>query len=271
MPRVLFWNVQRRQRDALVVSLVADLALDIVILVERPPYSRLSSLLAPSGFQRVSRSDRFTLIARQNIHLTRQSDPGLIDRAEFWRVAPTGEDDWPFALVHGPDRRNAPQDDTRRFLFGRVRETIRFLESALGHRRTVILGDLNANPYDPSVLGADGLHAIGARRVRGQTDRRIRNSQRVGFFYNPMWRLYGTDPAGDSGAASYYYREGSEATEPFWHMLDQVVIRPEFADRLPPTELRIVTTVGTEPLTDTDGRPDADVGSDHLPVTFLLR
>jgi hypothetical protein len=86
-----------------------------------------------------------------------------------------------------------------------------------------------------------------------------------------MWRLYGSDPAGDAGAGSYYYHGGSDATEPFWHMLDQVLIRPECADRLPPNELRLVTVTGTERLTDADGFPDAQLGSDHLPVTFLLR
>jgi hypothetical protein len=271
MPRVLFWNVRRKQLDALVLSLIASHASDIVVLVESPPRSRLPAFLAPAGWQRVGRSERFTVFAKQDIRFTRQPNPDVTDRVEFWRVEPTGQDDWLFVLIHGPDRRNAPQDDTRRFLFGRVRETIRFLESRLGHRRTVILGDLNANPYDPSVIGADGLHAIGARRVRGKTDRAVRSAGRSDFFYNPMWRLYGTDPAGDAGAGSYYYHGGYEATEPFWHMLDQVLIRPECADRLPPDELRIVSTAGTEQLTGVDGRPDSDLASDHLPVRFLLR
>lgn len=270
MPRVLFWNVRRQQLDALVLSMVAGQGLDVVVLLESPPRSRLPTLLAPLGWQRVSRSDRFTVAARQDIRFTRQPNPDVTDRVEFWRVEPAGRDDWLFALVHGPDRRNAPQDDTRRFLFRRVRETIRFLERCLGHRRTVVLGDLNANPYEPSVLGADGLHAIGARRVRSRTDRAVRTAGRSDFFYNPMWRLYGSDPAGDAGAASYYYH-GYEPTEPFWHMLDQVLIRPECADRMPPGELRLVTAAAATRLTDADGLPDAGAGSDHLPVTFLLR
>lgn len=147
---------------------------------------------------------------------------------------------------------------------------IRLLEARLGHRRTVILGDLNANPYDRSVLDAGGFHAIGVKQVRGQTDRAIRNSGRADFFYNPMWRLYGSDPTGDAAAGSYYYHGGYDATEPFWHLLDQVLIRPEYADRLPPGDLRLVTTAGGVPLVTADGRPDADIASDHLPVVFHL-
>jgi hypothetical protein len=196
-------------------------------------------------------------------------DPNATDRVELWQVAPTGEDDWLFALVHAPDRRNAT-DDTRRLLFSRLKETIRVLELRLGHRRTVVLGDLNANPHDPSVLSADGFHAIGVKSVRGQTDRAIRSAGRADFFYNPMWRLYGSDPTGDAGAGSYYYHDGYDANEPFWHMLDQVLIRPEHADRLPPDGLRILTTTGPTTLIDAHGRPDSNAGSDHLPVVFRL-
>ncbi|QJW97893.1 endonuclease/exonuclease/phosphatase family protein [Frigoriglobus tundricola] len=267
MPRVLFWNVQRKQLDSLVMALIADQTPDIVVLVETPPRSRLSAFLAPTGWQRVGRSERFTVLTRQTFRFTRLLNPDPTDRIEFWHVAPPAADDWLFALVHGPDRRNAT-DDTRRLLFDRFRAAIRELENLLGHRRTVILGDLNANPHDPSVLCANGLHAIGVRRVRGRTDRAIRNAGRADFFYNPMWRLYGSDPAGDSGAGSYYYHEGYDATELFWHMLDQVLIRPEYADRLPANMLRLVTSAGSTDLTTTDGHPDPAVGSDHLPVAF---
>jgi hypothetical protein len=269
MPRVLFWNVQRKQLDSLVLSLIAGQTPDIVVLVETPARSRLAAFLAPTGWQRVSRSERFTVFARQTIRFTRQRHPDPTDRVEFWHAEPANEESWLVALVHGPDRRNAA-DDTRRFLFGRTRETIRLLERQLGHQRTVILGDLNADPHDPSVLSADGLHAIGVKRVRGLTDRAVRSAGRADFFYNPMWRLYGTDPAGDAGAASYHYQGGYDASEPFWHMLDQVLIRPEYADRLPPNDLRILTTAGATPLTDADGRPDTNTGSDHLPVIFVL-
>jgi hypothetical protein len=269
MPRVLFWNVQRKQLDSLVLSLIVSQTPDIVVLVESPVRSGLARLLAPRGWQRVSRSERFTVFARQDIQFTRQPNPDPTDRVEFWRVEPTGEDDWLFALVHGPDRRNAT-DDTRRLVFGRARATIRLLEARVAHRRTVVFGDLNANPHDPSVLDADGMHGIGVKRVLGRTDRAVRNAGRSDFFYNPMWRLYGSDPAGDSGAASYHY-QGYNAVEPFWHMLDQVLIRPEFAARLPPDQLRILTAVGAVALIDAAGHPDHDLGSDHLPIVFELR
>jgi hypothetical protein len=270
MPRVLFWNVQRKQLDSLVMSLIAGHSLDIVVLVETLARSRLAAFLAPSGWERVSRSERFAVFAKRAIRFHRRESDAISDRVEFWHVEPAGEDDWLFALVHGPDRRNA-SDDTRRLFFDQLRAAIRDLERQLGHQRTAVIGDLNANPHEPSILAANGMHAIGVKRVRGQTDRAVRNSGRADFFYNPMWRLYGSDPAGDAGAGSYYYHDGYEVTEPFWHLLDQVLIRPESAERLPPHELHVVTTAGGIRLTTAEGRPDTEVGSDHLPVVFALR
>jgi hypothetical protein len=257
--------------DKLVISLIANHALDIVVLVERPFRSGLATSLSPSGWQRVNRSERFTVLAKQAIKFTRPPNlgPNPTDRAEFWHVEPAGEESWLFALIHGPDRRNAT-DDTRRLVFSRLRETVRLLETRFGHRRTVILGDLNANPHDPAVLSADGLHAIGVKLIRGQIDRAIRNAGRMDFFYNPTWRLYGSDPTGDAAAGSYYYHDGYDVNEPFWHLLDQVLIRPEYADRLPPDELRILTVSGPTALVDAQGCPDSNTGSDHLPVVFRL-
>lgn len=178
--------------------------------------------------------------------------------------------DWLLVIVHGPDRRNAPQDDTRGVLFRQIVLQIEQLEQRAGHRRTVVLGDLNANPFEPSVMGAGGLHAIGTQQVRGRYERGIRHTGRVAFFYNPMWRLYGADRGGDAAAATYYHTKGYEAVEPFWHMLDQVLIRPEEANRLRPEDLQILSAAGPTRLTLPDGRPDAEVASDHLPVLFSL-
>lgn len=270
MPTVLFWNVQRKPLDGLVVALAAEHRPDLLVLVEYPPGPLLPRLLGTAGYTRHVGRPRFGVFGRAGLTLTPAPGGGGSDRADFWRATPAVGDDWLVVALHGLDRRNAPHDSAREYLFREVLRGVREAEGRAGHRRSVVLGDLNANPFEPSVVGAGGLHAIGTKLVRGETDRGVRGAGRADLFYNPMWRLYGGDPAGDAGAATYYHRGGYDPIEPFWHMLDQVVIRPEFADRLPPDRLRILTAAGPFPLLDAAGRPDARVGSDHLPVTFTL-
>lgn len=268
MLKVLFWNVRRKARDGLVTALATAERPDLLVLIEYPD-GPLPGLLGSDGMGLVAADPRFVVFARSGFTLQRLDYPDPTDRVQFWRTSRPAISDWLVVVLHGPDRRNAQQDQTRELFFRRVVEHVRYLEELSGHRRTVVFGDFNANPYEPSVVGANGFHAIGVRQVRGKTDRRVRGSGRADFFYNPMWRLYGHDPAGDAAAATYLYRSGDEAAEPFWHMFDQVLVRPEHAALLPPDRLRILTVAGGDPLIDGVGRPAAKA-SDHLPVLFTL-
>jgi endonuclease/exonuclease/phosphatase family metal-dependent hydrolase len=141
---------------------------------------------------------------------------------------------------------------------------VRHLEAQLGHRRTVVLGDFNANPFEPAITSTGGLHALGIRHVRGRVDRTV-GGEPFDFFYNPTWRAYGYGP--DAGGATHYFG-GYNTHELFWHMLDQVVVRPEALDAHPDHQVRVLTTAGTIRLTTADGLPDVGGASDHLPTLF---
>ena len=58
-----------------------------------------------------------------------------------------------------------------------------------------------------------------------------------------------------SAPATYYYR-GSDPHELYWHMLDQVLIRPSLLSKFDLSSLEIVTAVRDTELTNAGGRPD---------------
>lgn len=70
-------------------------------------------------------------------------------------------------------------------------------------------------------------------------------------------------------AGSYYY-DNSEHVSYFWHLFDQVLIRPELSERFDTLQLKIITDSPSQRLVRQDGRPDAAVFSDHLPLMFGL-
>jgi hypothetical protein len=264
----LLWNVHNRNRDLLVQSLVREHKIDVVLLVEYSPTktaSDLSNLLQRDGLVKRSTSERFGVFARLSYPMT-LSSVTIGTRLELWdRTADSGVSGR-FALVHGLDRMNN-DDGTRRVFFRRVADFVKAAE-VNSHRRSIVVGDFNAQPFESAVLSSDGLHAIGIRQESYQTSRVIRLSdEREEFFYNPMWRLYGHVLAQDAGVATHYW-QNRLAGELFWHMLDQVVIRPEECVRFPEGQIRILTTVGTVQLLAPNGIPDEKVGSDHLPVVF---
>ncbi len=52
--------------------------------------------------------------------------------------------------------------------------------------------------------------------------------QGYGFFYNPMWGLFGDGTRGPSGT---FYHRRAEHKVYFWNMFDQVLVRPQLLDR----------------------------------------
>src|SRR5262249_55601028 len=112
-----------------------------------------------------------------------------------------------------------------------------------------------------------GLHAIRMKAVGGRTSRSVLGTE-YPFFYNPMWGCYGR--ATNAAPATYYWN-GSDVHDVFWHMLDQVVIRPEVLPIFPEDRLKILRKVGSIDFLTRSGFPDEINASDHLPVVFELK
>jgi hypothetical protein len=150
---------------------------------------------------------------------------------------------------------------------------IRRIEDKLGHRRTVLVGDLNMNPFDHGVVQATGLHAIPSHRVA--TERGPQNhkgEQQVDgryypFFYNPMWNCFGDERGGPAGT---FFRDKGNTISYFWHMYDQVLVRPSLVPRFVHKDLKILSTCGAVRLVNDRGEPGSDNVSDHLPILFRL-
>jgi hypothetical protein len=272
MAAFLLWNIggkRGKNLDMLVQNLVRGHGIDVLLLVEFYPSitkSTLSTLLLGDGLVRRNSSERFGVFSRTNYGMNRVPGAGLGNRVELWNWIPAANKAARFALVHGLDRAHN-DDGTRRVFFRRIVDAIRSQETN-SHRRSMVVGDFNAQPFESAVLSSDGLHAIGIRGVQNATRRLVRwGNEKEDFFYNPMWRKYGHVTSMDAGMATHYW-QNNQAAELFWHMLDQVVIRPEDRASFPEDRLRIVSSVGTVTLLAPDGTPDASVGSDHLPIVF---
>lgn len=135
-------------------------------------------------------------------------------------------------------------------------------EEQFSHSNTIVMGDLNMNPFDPGMVSANGLNAVSCLKVASRISRSIDDRDHQ-FFYNPCWNLLGdfNQPAGT------FFHSSPGTQSHYWHTLDQVLLRPAIAERLIQTSLKIVTSAGGSTLTCGKGRPKA---SDHLPVSFSL-
>ena len=83
------------------------------------------------------------------------------------------------------------------------------------------------------------------------------------YFYNPMWTAYGRrqGPLG-----TYYYQE-SGTVRYYWHVFDQVLLRPNLIQTLENEGTTPITELGGESLLRGNGRPNDSRFSDHLPIS----
>jgi hypothetical protein len=98
----------------------------------------------------------------------------------------------------------------------------------------------------------------GSRRVAGRE---------YPFFYNPMWGHFGDMNEGSPGT---YYYSGSRHKEFFWHIFDQILIRPALIEFFQHDSLKILSTDDNVSFLTTQGLPNKSIASDHLPILFKL-
>lgn len=145
-------------------------------------------------------------------------------------------------------------------------DKIRSDEEAEGHRRTILVGDLNANPFEAGVVMAQGFHGVMDSRLVECRQRRQVQGRDYPFFYNPSWSFLGSSKGETHG--TYFYPKGSVCY--FWNMFDQVLVRPALIPYFSERNFRIITMVGSDTLLTQNGIPLKSKYSDHLPVTFSL-
>jgi hypothetical protein len=175
----------------------------------------------------------------------------------------TAKTDLLLAVLHFQSQMNwTPTDQA--FQATALQDDLVRTEELVGHRRTVLVGDLNMNPFDPGVAGAQALNAVMTRELAEAEERTVsRRSYR--FFYNPMWGHFGDRTPGPPGT---YFYSTSAPLNFYWNVFDQVLLRPELMSSL--AEVQILDNDGQESLLTGRGRPRSSELSDHLPILFRL-
>src|SRR6266851_361992 len=136
-------------------------------------------------------------------------------------------------------------------------DTLANAEEAVNHNRTLLVGDLNMNPYEDGVVATRGLHAVMTREIARRPLRRVKfESNR--YFYNPMWSHFGEKDAGHAG--TYYYASPKTRAD-FWNIYDQVLLRSDLLPSFRNEDLEILhkddeTNVS---FVTQEGYPDKDV------------
>lgn len=143
-----------------------------------------------------------------------------------------------------------------------VHQSIRSIETAIGHQRSLLIGDFNMNPFDIGMVSPKGFNATMSRIIARKISRVFQNEE-LYYFYNPMWNFLGDFRHIVQGTYNYskYYQ---------WHLFDQVLIRPALFEYIIWESIDILTTDGQTNFLKSDQKINKNITSDHLPIKITL-
>ena len=191
MLNLLFWNLNKKSLSGAVGLLAEEREADIVILAEMPDNTE-EILTRLRQYDSTFEASDPILTRRRVVLYYRYSATQVhyLQGARFWTIYQLSlSDGLPliFVAVHMPAKsRIGYIGSYNRFtLFRLLCQDILKVERTLGTAKTVVIGDLNQNPFDMEVVHLETLNAVMdpdvANRVSCQRD-----GQTYKYFYNPM-------------------------------------------------------------------------------------
>ncbi|KMW23701.1 endonuclease/exonuclease/phosphatase family protein [Enterocloster citroniae] len=171
------------------------------------------------------------------------------------------------AGVHFPSKMHGKNGESGELIGRRLIFNLIESEKVVMHEKAVIIGDFNANPFEPVMLNADMMHSYPrADFVLNKKVRKVYDTE-YSIYYNPMWNLWGDE--GLTGG-TYHYDAGG-VSNLCWNIYDQVILSHDMVNYFLRESLEIVNHIGDLSLLNKRGIPDSDRFSDHLPIFFSLK
>jgi len=266
MVTFLYWNLNRKSLEAEIGTLVQAYQVDILVLSEfaAGPVSlleRLNSGPRPEFHYASGLCERIRIFTRFSSDFLRPTFEN--ESISIRRLRMPARLEILLVAVHLQSKL-FQSEDSQAFQCVEVARIVGEQEQKAGHGRSLIVGDLNMNPFEKGLVSANGLNAVMSREIASRKTRTVQ-SKEYRFFFNPMWAHFGDRTGRPHGT---YYYDRSEHVNYYWNVFDQVIVRPDLMDRCDGDGIRILTRVGEDSLLLDDGRPDSRNFSDHLPLLF---
>ena len=164
MAVLMFWNIGRRDNTAAIGRLCREYEVDILLLAEAEtaPAALAADINRAAGLTRMlwelpRRGSRIRAFTRY--------DPGLLlpafddPHVKMLHLRPLIGVPLLIVSAHLPSKLRADDED-QSYRIRQLRQDIEDQEKRSGHQNTVVIGDLNVNPFEDALTAADGLHGV---------------------------------------------------------------------------------------------------------------
>ncbi len=261
--RILFWNTyNNKDINPVLNELIIENKINIVALAE---YNADTPLLIYSLATSGIKMRQYNTIGCNRIKIIgdiSDVNPGIQNKYYSLQIICKK---YILCCIHLPSQIYTNNEGERNIIIRRIIADIEKAEDNNSTEDTIIVGDLNINPFDHGCIAADLFHSLPYYEVTKKKSRIIAN-ERFKMFYNPMWNILGdfNEPYG-----THFYN-GNSVDNIFWHTYDQVMIRPDLREYFVDDSLKIITETSSWQLINNKGHPDKKL-SDHLPIIFEIK
>ena len=260
--KIMFWNTNNNSINKQICSLAQENKLDLIILAEYSDNAvDLINDLASCGMS----MKEYLSCGCQYIRIfgsISDIQPGPQDTRYSVQII---NNRFILCAMHLPSQLNSANECRRHIIIKSIMNNIIKLEEKLETKNSILVGDINEDPYEDGCVSAEYFFGLPCRNDAEKMTRIIEGNPYY-MFYNPMWNFFGdySSPPG-----TYYYN-GSDPANPLWRIFDQVLIRPCLIKDFVKDELKIATSTNKVSLLDLHGHPDKKY-SDHLPIIFEIK
>lgn len=261
--KILFWNTHKNSNiNNYLKKIIVENTISIIVLAE---YSgKIDELINILSHEGMNMHQYFTTGCKRITILGAKKDVEPANQSSYASFQIIGGKDL-LCCIHLPSQVYNNSTRKREIAITEIISDICLKEKELNTENTIVVGDFNMNPYELGCIDAAYFHGI---PVHKESMRKSRSISRKPFkmFYNPMWNFLGDFK---SPYGTYYY-SGSTTNNTYWHIYDQVIIRPSLRTRFIDESLKIITMINDINLLDEKGHPDHSI-SDHLPIMFEIK
>lgn len=271
----LFWNINKKiDFFSVIRDVLYTEDIDVLMIAEYPPgdsdellpiINKMPALYQYEYVTPIVTNDKVRIYTRFKSSLIRPSDDQKRCSAKLL-FSPLLNNDVTIITCHLPSKINMSDEELSEYAT-EVKEFIESVEKKVNHKRSIVCGDFNMNPFDKGIIKARGLHAVMDKSIAKKKSATIRGNE-YNFFYNPMWAFFGDGGRGNVSGTMYY--NSGDSINYYWHIYDQVLIRPELIDIFDDEKLQIITKINSNNLITPKGVIDTAY-SDHLPIKFNLK
>ncbi|MDA2705025.1 hypothetical protein PDR95_25495 [Bacillus cereus] len=275
--KFLFWNVLKKDLSNVVCDIAEYYDADFILLAElkKDDTKKYEAELNKKGYKlrtlssaKVKIFDRLDINPGKSIVIPKDVKVKQKDRITSMLYNINGERIL-LVGIHLFSKATMKNDSNRQGFARLASETIEYIEEVYEIDKTIIMGDFNVNPYEPAMIEFFGMHATMCRNTALKEERVISDVAKR-YLFNPSWQAYSNVGSDDTPPGTYYFDEKYDTTLTFWNVLDQVLIRPKLVKNS--LNFEIISGAGDKvPTLLSDGIPDKENYSDHLPILYTIK